>query len=148
MVMEIATKIREARLEDSERVLELFNSDLNLVGGGGFGYKIKHINEFITNPVNKTFVFEEEDNIVGLIQCQFWEESKYVYINDIIVDKSYRKKGIGFALQQYVEELAKENEYEFIYLFSEKNNLFAHKLFYKGGFEKGKEFIFFSKILK
>lgn len=142
--MEQKFKIRKAEMSDTPRMLELFNSDPNLVGGD-FNYQAKHMPEFITNPVNKTFVYEVDGVVVGVIQTQFWKESEYVYLNDIVVDKDYQRKGIGLALQGYVEDLAKKEGCEYIYLFSEINNKKAHELLKKGGFKEDKKFIFFNK---
>lgn len=137
-------EIRKAEEKDVSRLLELFNSDPNFVGGD-FAYQERHILEFITNPVNQTFVYETENIIVGVIQTQFWKGSKYVLLNDIVVDKDYQKNGIGFKLQEHIEKLAKDEGYEFIYLFSEENNTKAHELVKKGGYKEGKKFTFFSK---
>ena len=138
-------KIRKAVEEDANRILELLNSDPNLVGGEDYKYKKNHIIEFITHPINKTFVYEIDENIVGIIQTQFWKVSKYILLNNIVVDKNYQRQSIGFKLQNYIEELAKRRGYEFLYLFSEIDNKKIHQMLKKGGYKKGKKFLFFSK---
>jgi len=140
-------KIRKATKKDIPRILELFNSDSNLVGDDKLKYSKSTIENYIKPPVNKTFVCEIDGKTIGVVQTQFWEISKYIYLNDIIVDKDYQKKGVGFELQSFVERLARKEGYVLIYLFSEANNTNAHKLFEKGNFKRGKKFVFFSKIL-
>lgn len=141
-------KIRKAIRKDVQRILELFNSDPNLRGDDNYKYNKEKILEFIESPVNRTFVYKIEGKIAGVITAVFLKSSGDALLVDIIVDKDYRKKGIGFKLQSHIEKLARKEGMKFLYLFSEINNKKAHRLFEKGGFEKGKEFYFFSKVLR
>ncbi len=141
-------KIRKATKEDILRILELFNSDPNLIGNDSLEYKEEDILEFIERPTNRTFLYEEDDKIVGLISADFRQTSKEVVLEDIVIDKDYKRKGIGFKLQTYIESLAREEGMELLWLMSEEKNEATHKMLKKGGFKKGKRFYFFSKELE
>jgi len=141
-------KIRRAVKKDKNRILELFNSDLNLRGDDNMGYKSNYIEEYLTNPVNMVFVAEENQSVVGVLLTEFWKKARYVYLNDLIIDKSYRNRGIATALIKHIEHLAKKNKIKLLFGFSEINNKKTHKLLNKLKYKKGKAFYFFSKGLR
>ena len=66
-------------------------------------------------------------------------------LSHVVVDESYRKRGIGSKLQDHVLTLAEEEGFSFFFLFSEEENFVTHKMLEKAGFKKGKKFFFFSK---
>ena len=141
-------KIRKATKKDTPRILKLFNSDPNLVGNDDIKYTRNHILEYITNPVNKMFIYEMEGKIAGAILAEFWKKAKYVYINVIVVDPAYRRKGIGTQLIQYIEKLAKDQKIYLLFGLTEENNIKIQKLMKKVSYKKGKRFYFYSKRLK
>ena len=96
-------KIRKATKKDKDRILELFNSDPNLTCNNELKHKEYHITEYLTNPLNKIFVVEEYKKVIGVILGQFWKKAKYVYLDDLIIDKKYRKRGIATKLIKHID---------------------------------------------
>jgi len=141
-------KIRKATLRDSKKILKLFNSDANLVGDDELKYKDYHIQEYLTNPIHKLFVAEIDKKVVGALLTEFWKKAQYVYMNDLVIDKKFQGKGIGTALNNYVEDLAKKQGHHLIFFFTEVDNKKMQSLAKKLNFKKGKKFYFFSKGLK
>lgn len=138
-------KIRKATKKDLPKILKLFNNDPYLTGNKDLKYKKNHVLEYITNPVNKLFVAEIGNKIVGVILGEFWKTAKYVYLSDLIIDKKYQKKGTGTILHNYVENLAKKQGYKLIYFLTEVKNKKMHKMAKRLKYQKGKKFDFFSK---
>lgn len=138
-------KIRKATKKDLSKILKLYKSDPYLTGNDNLTYKKAYILEYIIHPVNKLFVAEVDKVIVGVILGQFWKTSKYVYLNELIIDKKYQREGIGTMLYNYLEALAKKQKYKLVYFFSEVSNKNMHKLAKKLKYKKGKNFAFFSK---
>jgi GNAT superfamily N-acetyltransferase len=55
------------------------------------------------------WVIVEKSKEIG--RCRFTREKEHMYIDDLVVQKEHRKKGIGGHLLQIVEEHAKQNGY-------------------------------------
>lgn len=138
-------KIRKAVKKDIPRILRLFNSELFLTGNDELRYNKNHIEEYVTNPVGRFFVYEVDGKIVGAILVELRKKAKYIYLDDIIVDRKYRKQGIGSKLMDYIENLAKKEKIKLLFGFTEISNKPIHKLLKKRGYERGKKFYFFSK---
>jgi len=141
-------RIRKASKKDGREVLNLLNSDVNLVGDETFKYRESHFKEYLKNPVNKLFVAEINHKIVGLILVEFWKIAKYVYLNDLVIDRDHRRRGIATKLMKHVESIAKKQKMKFLFGFSEINNKKTHQLLGKLNYRLGKKFYFFSKTLR
>ena len=89
-----------------------------------------------------------DEKIVGAVAMQIWKKAKYFYIDVIVIDSDYKRKGVGTKLMEYVEGLSKEQGADLIWFFSEEKDLPMHKLSEKLNYVRGKKFQFFSKELK
>lgn len=131
-------EIRKIVLEDLTRVFDL----LNELYQNKLKYdKFKEIYKLKLNDVNSYYIVAVIDNkIVGVltseINIQLHRERKQCFIEDLIVDKEYRNKGIGKALLQNVVEYAKENDCEVIELTSYIKNENAHRFYENNKFIK------------
>ena len=76
---------------------------------------------------------------------QFWKRARYSYIDVLIVNNKYRRKGIGTKLLEHIEKLSKKYKFNLIWLFSDKRDVPLHLLANKLKYQKGKKFLFFSK---
>lgn len=137
-MLEVKVEIRKITLKDLDRVFELLN-DLyeNKLKFDKFQeiYRLKLIDK------NSYYIVAIEDNkIVGILtselQVKLHRAKKQSFIEDLIVDKNYRCKGIGKALLQNAVDYAKNNDCEVIELTSYINNEKAHKFYEKNGFIK------------
>ena len=141
-------KIRRATKKDISRILELFNSDPNLTGNDKIKFESKHLQEYINNKINEILVYEIKKEIVAGALVEVWKTAEYIYINDIIVDKKFRRKGIATQLISHVEKLAKKQGINLLFGFTEVKNKKMQNMWKKRKFEKGKKFFFYSKQLK
>ena len=85
---------------------------------------LEYFNKIVTNDNLNMFVYEEDNKILGLLEMSIKnnnansiaQERKIIFIEDIVVDKDNRKKGIGKKLYQYVLETAKKENVDAIEL--------------------------------
>ena len=140
-------KIRKGIKKDINQILKLLNSDKNLVGDDNIKFPSYYVESFLNSPVRKLFVAEEDKKIIGVICVVFLKYAKQMYMEELVVDKNYRRKGIATALMKHSEELAKKSGIRFAFGFSEVENKQTHKLLGKLNYKKGKKFFFFGKGL-
>ena len=140
-------KIRLATIDDIPRILELANSDLNLIGDDSLSYSKEDFEESVLSNLNKIYVYEIGESIVGFILIQLFEKAKYVYIDILIVDPNYRKQGIGTELMNHIYRASNQNNNLFI-IFVEINNKEMQQFIEKRGFKRGKQFFFYSKQIE
>jgi ribosomal protein S18 acetylase RimI-like enzyme len=140
-------KIRSAIRDDIKQITELCNSDpQNLLGDSENKYDEKDIEDYLNNRLNRIWVCELNEEIIGVLITQFWKN--YVYLHTIVVDEKYRGKGIGKMLMDCMENLAKEQGKYVIELYTEVKNKKMQNLIKKREYKKGDKFIFYSKNLK
>jgi len=138
--------IRLATKKDIKKIFELLNHDRNLSVDGKTGeYEKEDVEEFVGVKINKTFVYEEHNKILGVLITQFWKT--YIYLHLIIVDKNYQGKGIGEKLISYMENIAKKRRIKAIESITGKKNKKMKSLLKKMNYKRGKAFIPFRKEL-
>ena len=110
-------KIRRAVKEDSPRILELINELAEYERAPHeVTVTLEHFEEssFGKNPVCWTFVAETDGKIVGFalyyIRYSTWK-GQAMYLEDILVTKEMRGKGIGKLLMDRLIEEAKEKKF-------------------------------------
>lgn len=87
----------------------------DLFKGGATKYNEEELKVLITDLLTPVFVFDEGGEILGHAFCQIKEvkdagvlcDVKTLYIDDICVDETARKKGVGRALYEYCLGFAK-----------------------------------------
>jgi ribosomal protein S18 acetylase RimI-like enzyme len=62
---------------------------------------------------------------------------KYLYLEDLKVNKNYRRQGIGSMLTEACMEKAREEKMRGVYVIAQDNNLSACNFYVKCGFEIG-----------
>jgi len=100
------------------------------------------LKERLTKQDTIIYIAYAEDKAVGFTHLfhSFSSVSmaKAYILNDLFVDSHYRKKGIGVALLNTVKELAKQNNYKFVFLQTETDNP-AQYLYESLGWKKDKD---------
>ncbi|TMV48194.1 GNAT family N-acetyltransferase [Paenibacillus mesophilus] len=92
--------------------------------------------DYIDNPDQIIYLAFVGNQAVGRIQLRRnW--NKYAYIEDIAVDRSYRKHGIGRRLIEQAKRWAKAGGMPGIMLETQNNNVRACKFYEKCGFVLG-----------
>ena len=85
------------------------------------------------SPVSKCFVYEEDEEIVGFILIDLFDDRAEVI--DIAVSLLYRNKKIGDKLLKHIIEICKNKGCENITLEVKVNNQPAIKLYKNNGFK-------------
>jgi ribosomal protein S18 acetylase RimI-like enzyme len=105
-----------------------------------------HRKQYPVDPVNyrayidhpdKTILLAYVDGAIGgeIRICRNW--NRYAYIEDIVVDVAYRRRGVGRALIQAAVEWAKDRRLPGVMLETQNNNVAACRFYQQCGFELG-----------
>jgi len=93
-------------------------------------------NAYIDNPDKAAFLATDDDRVVGqIILRKNW--NNYAYVEDIVVDRKFRRQGIGDRLISQAEKWARERNMAGIMLETQNNNVRACKFYEKCGFQLG-----------
>jgi len=130
-------KIRTAVSQDSEALLELADELIPLEDRSSREVMLK---KSLQDPNCKIYVAEVDDKVVGFIDIHvfpdFVEGAPIAIIQNLIVEKNYRKMGIGSKLlKRAVEESEKQNAAE-LHVWTEFENQQAISFYTEHGFEK------------
>lgn len=106
---------------------EFYNSVLVL------GREIKDDYELSFSPVSKCFVYEENEEIVGFIIADIFDDRAEII--DVAVEVMYRNKKIADKLVKYVIDLSKKSGCTSITLEVKVTNKPALKLYKNNNFE-------------
>jgi len=140
-------KIRLAKNQDTDRILELYNSSYFLWDkrSRDSEFTKKEIREYIKDKKSKMYVFEADGKIVGVLYAEF--HSDYVYLNTIVVDKKYQGRGIGHILMNHLARESKKNKKTCIEAITERCDKPMQKIFKELNYGKGQTFIAFRRDL-
>lgn len=108
------------------------------------------IEYMISSPANRLFVARRSDNkeIVGMLtlivyRIPVWKKG---WIEDVVVDKAYRNKGIATKLLKHAIESAKADGVLSLNFTSNPEREVANKLYRRLGFEKRNTNVYRIKI--
>ena len=121
-------KVRTAKSEDIPEILKLLvqvdmvhhNGRPDIFKGPTTKYNAEQLEEILLNKETPVFVcVNDEGKVTGHAFCIYKQEKgdrvltdiKTLYIDDICVDESCRRQGVGEALYNYVLEYAKEHDF-------------------------------------
>lgn len=131
--------IRDSKIEDFNDVLYLFgqlwpNKELNT-------NDLKTVfKRGLQSDTDKYICAEENSKVIGFcalaVVNNFWQEGQIAYVYAMIVDDSFRGKGIGTSLLEKAFDIAKSIGCKKIELDSGFPREKAHKFYEKKGFEK------------
>lgn len=91
-----------------------------------------------------------DEKVIGCIQAQMslvFYSKPMIEVNGLVVDKNYRKKGIGNSLLKQIELFARERNCTFINLRANVIRKEAHEFYKKLGYEEIKRQVNFRKEL-
>lgn len=131
-------EIREIILDDLDRVFELLN---NLYHGKLNFSRFQEIYKLKLEDENSYYIVAiKERRIVAILTAELQEklhrDNKQLFIEDLIVDESYRSQGIGKALLQNAVDYARTNNCNVVELTSYIDNEKAHKFYETNNFVK------------
>ena len=89
---------------------------------------------FLSNPDKVVFFAYVDEELAGQVRVmKYW--NGYAYIDDVAVDKKFRRQGVGRALIERAIVWAKERKFPGLMLETQNNNLAACTLYERCGFE-------------
>ncbi len=98
---------------------------------------------------NTYFCTEYDGKVIGFCSIEinscFWREGLVGYINELVVDKQWRRQGIGNELLQKAFKFAKTHGCKSVELDSAFYRKEAHELYLKLGFEK-RAYLFYKEL--
>lgn len=136
-------KFREARKEDAEQVLSLYEGAKNgefCVWNDSYPTTIEIEHDLETNNL---YVMTEGGKIIGAISvvpenemdgfdCWSYKDGKE--IARVVIDKPYQGHGLSFEMVRSVESILRERGHKAIHLSVAKSNVPAYKTYVKAGF--------------
>lgn len=98
--------------------------------------KIMGFADFLSKQQAYGFGAFEQKRLIGYIWSYVFvfRNEKRMYVNELYVDNSYRKKGIGSELLHLVENEARKLGVPSVYIHTEANNINAWHLYESKGF--------------
>ncbi|MDR6846157.1 GNAT family N-acetyltransferase [Flavobacterium granuli] len=134
--------IRKATTQDLDQLTNLFDQyAVFYKNPSNYEKHYAYLKERLENNEATIFVASDEtnkDKLIGFVLIYVTFSSlalnRILILNDIFVDSSARKKGIGEKLIQQTVEFAKELGAQDIRLRTAKNNTVAQGLYHKMGF--------------
>ena len=107
-------------------------------------FAVTFFDEVLVDPAARIFIAEEDGRALGYIFCKLYERpasvfnyvSRFLQIEHISVQPEAQRQGVGTALINRAEELAREINVTRIQLSSWNFNTKAHTFFERHGFAK------------
>jgi len=140
-------KIRTANKKDIKEIVKLINSAEELRETKKSKHDIKYISSHINNPMHQIYICEENNKIIGVLTAEVWKDKKYGFVSNIIMNKKFRKKGIGSLLFNKFEKYCKAKKFRKITFLTKISNKKMQKWSEKKGYKKGDSFYFYKKDL-
>jgi len=130
-------KIRVAMAQDSQALVKLADELIHL---GDWSGREAMLKKSLQDPNCKVMIAEADEKIVGFIEIRifpdFVEGAPIAVVQSFIVDKDYRKRGIGSRLLQKACEEAVKQKAKEIHVWTEFENQPAINLYAQHGFKK------------
>jgi len=112
-------------------IREYTDKDFNVVTA--LGRDIDSTFKLNLSPVSRCFVYEIDEEVVGMIIADIFDDRSEII--DISVDVMYRNRKIGDELVKYIIDLSKDNNCKDITLEVKVNNDAAIKLYKNNNFK-------------
>jgi ribosomal protein S18 acetylase RimI-like enzyme len=141
--------VRPCEEKDLTTVVNLI-TQLADVASGGKDFDLQRFHDLFLQMTAKpetyaNFVYEDEGKVVGFLSevfyMTFYHRVGTAQVNELVVDDSYRGKGIGHALMKAAEEEARRRKMDELEVGTERENLKAQEFYRKYGFDE--EYILF-----
>ena len=109
--------VRKAHIRDAQVISELIGLYV------ADGTLLPRTPEFIAERVIDFLVSEEDSRVVGCVHLDEYSPS-LVEVRSLAVDPEYQRRGIGIALVEAAEELARRREYLTVFAVSSNEEFF------------------------
>ncbi|CAN5893055.1 hypothetical protein BH23ACT11_BH23ACT11_21230 [soil metagenome] len=138
--MDSEIDVREATQQDTEAIYELACELSTTVGDSEPESEDvgERLSQLLESPSSNTLVAEGADGIVGVVS--FWVKPDLAHGDTVIdipmlaVSQGARRQGIGKLLMKRTQDIASENDAEFMELIATPNNKVAREFYHSLGF--------------
>lgn len=140
--------IRQATISDAIAIQILNRDEMNY--DCSIELTTEKLNKLLNSQSDKIFVAVWDNNVVGYIHANNYElifAPQWKNIMSIAVSSQHKRKGIGKALMNAVEQWAKDEGASALHLVSGETRLGAHEFYKKCGFVSKKKQLNFKKDL-
>jgi GNAT superfamily N-acetyltransferase len=143
----MAVSIRPARVSDADDIARLT---------GQLGYELAasdaaaRLSRILSRPDQQFLVAAVDGRPVGWLHaaiCEYVEAGTFVVIGGLVVDSSYRRKGIGRKLIEQAEDWAKKQGCSIVRLWSSAVRIHSHRFYEHLGYTNIKTQYSFIKSL-
>ena len=135
--MDYEKTYRRLTINDLDRVMEM-NEDFR----ENFVSK-ESCRLFLSDPKNWIYACLLKGRIIGFAYCyelnRLDRRGNMLYIHEVGVLEAYQRKGIGFQIMNDMKNICKKKGICRMFLFTQKQNMAACKLYEKMGGEKSNE---------
>jgi ribosomal protein S18 acetylase RimI-like enzyme len=139
-----AVVIRRATVADADQLAGLVEQYRTFYTQEPHSRTKQYLVERLTNSESVVFVAEEDDTLVGFVQCyptfSTVSLSEIWLLNDLFVDPKYRGRGIARVLMAEAERSAKESGATRIWLRTARDNVPARSLYEARGWVEDEVF--------
>ncbi len=91
---------------------------------------------YIANPDKVLYLAYCDEQVAGQLRlCKYW--NRYAYVEDIVVDAAFRRRGVGRALIEQAKHWTISNHLPGIMLETQNNNVAGCRLYERCGFILG-----------
>ena len=128
--------IRGARLKDLNQIYSMLNSNKEVNITKNKVYSKHFVKNTIQDPNSCLIVAEENKKIIGLLAAALWKKHGISYWDTVIVDKSFRGKGIFTKIYNYYLRILRKNKIPYFWGLVKYNNYKAQKILRKFNIKK------------
>ncbi len=137
--------IRRAKMADLDAVVKMSRGVSEIENYPRQKMKVEDFVHFVKPYGALMLVAESEGEVVGYITV--YKSENYFYLPYSVVRKDWRRKGVGGALLNKVEELAKEEKVEYILMSAYIYNSSVHTFLKAHGYTPSKKLVQYSKLI-
>ncbi len=138
--------IRPVKKSDLPAIVKMSHGIKEIENYPGQRMKADDFMHFVGGDGPMMLVAAAGKKVVGYITV--YQSENYFYLPYAVTRKDWRGKGVGGALLERVEELAKEAKVEYILMSVYVYNLDVHKFLKVRGYTPSKKLVQYSKIIK
>lgn len=124
-------RIRDFQPSDLPRLSEIDQ----MCFPAGIAYSLEELSRFIAHRSSRTWIAEENDQIVGFVVASR-EPARVGHIVTIDIVKASRRKRVGTQLMEIAEGWARKAKLQLIYLETAENNMTAQAFYEARGYRK------------
>ena len=100
-------KIRKAKSKDAGLLLKLYSKEKGVSDFAGLQTKERFLS-LVNSKDAVIIVAEKEGKVIGALDAEFYDESRFSYFANIVVSKKERGKGIASKLIKEYEQICKK----------------------------------------